>query len=156
MSWGKNDSSGFIGASAKLEAAARMRRAARADEGGVDFGQASQVIPVTIIFVFAVGLAMLAPEGFLSKVFGGGLTGIGALDQILTGAAAPKITGDADMNRLISIFVRGFVLFLTAGAPPFLSALVVRILGMSRVNPFVACWGALIALPLFYLLWGNF
>jgi hypothetical protein len=156
MSWNKNEPSEFIGASAKLDAAARMRQAARADEDTVHPGQASQMIPITIVFVFAAGLAMMMPEGFLSKFFGGAPTGIGILDQALTGAAAPKISGDADLGRLVSILVRGLVLFLAAGAAPFLASVTVRAVGKSRVNHFVACWGMLIALPLFYLLWGSF
>lgn len=132
-----------------------MRQAALAEEGAVQPGQASQLIPVTIIFVFAAGLAMLLPDGFLSKFFGGA-TGIGILDQALTGGAAPKIAGDADLGRLISILVRGLMLFLAAGAAPFLASVAVRAAGKNRVNPFVACWAMLIALPLFYLLWGSF
>jgi membrane protein insertase Oxa1/YidC/SpoIIIJ len=47
------------------------------------------------------------------------------------------------------------MLFLLAGAAPFLAAATAQVLGRNRVNPFVACWGMLIALPLFYLLWGS-
>lgn len=153
VTWNKNEPSEFTAASARLEAVARMRQSAQADAYELPPRQASQMIPLTIVFVLAAGLVLLAPGESLQKFFGAAMTGIDLVDGFLAGTAA---AGDAEMNRLATTLARGFALFLMAGAAPLLAAMVTRLPGCGRVNPLVACWGALLALPLFYFLWGSF
>lgn len=152
MSWNKNEPSDLTTA-ARLEAAARMRQSVQADAYDLPSRPASQLIPATIVFVLAAGLVLLAPGESLQGFFGPAMTGIDFVDGLLAGTA---VAGDAEMNRLTTILARGFAVFLLAGAAPLLAAVVTRLPGCSRVNPLVACWGALLALPLFYFLWGSF
>jgi len=146
----------FIGASAKLAAAERMRQAAHEEAEYNASGKAvGQAIPVTIVFVMAVLLAML-PVGDIFVTADWSLTGIDSVDQLLFGAEIQKFTGDADLDRLIAILVRGSALFLLTGVAPFFASVAARIFGKNRLNPFVACWGAFVALPLLYFLWNGF
>jgi len=156
MGWDKNEPPEFIGASSKRTAAERMRQAASdAGENNVPVSSSSQIIPVTVIFVLAAGFAALLLEGARPGLSGWMPAGMHDIDQLLAGASVQKITGDADLDRLIVILVRGAALFLATGIVPFLAAAAARIVGKNRLNPFVACWGVLISLPLFYLLWGG-
>jgi hypothetical protein len=155
MGWDKNEPE-FIGASDKITAAQKMRLAARDGESdNIPEKPSSQIIPVTLTFLMAAGLAMLLLGGALPYLSGWRPTGIEDVDHILFGDSIQKMTGNTEMDHLLVIMIRAAVLFLAAGIAPFLAAIAVRIAGKKRLDPFVACWAVLIALPLFYFLLGK-
>ena len=144
-----------VGASAKIEAAERMKAKSRLDMLATSEGQtASQTIPVTFVFALAVGFAMLAMDGSMINTAGWHPTGVGSVDQLLVGSAAQRFTGDAQIDKLIVAFIRGFALCLVTGIIPLFAAVVTRMGGKGKINPLVACWGMLIAVPMFGFLIG--
>jgi H+/gluconate symporter-like permease len=146
MAWDKNRQSEIPGTERRATVE-KMRRAAWEAENNLPQKPASQTIPVTLVFVLAVALA--AQQGSAAW----GLTGMRAIDNILSGAFIRSLIQDADISNLFILLLRGIILFLAAGFVPLCASAAVRSLGEKRLNPFVACWAALVALPLFYFLW---
>lgn len=135
----------LVGASDKFAAVERMRQAAALEQGGgvvVKAQSGSQTVPVTIVFVLAVGLAMLLLSPVSISQAGGFSIG-----QLLFASAAPALIGDADMDRLVAILARGLAVFIVSAVIPLCGYILVQAT-KERLNPFVACWLALLALPL--------
>ena len=139
----------LVGASAKLAAAERMKNSKRMDSHDDSKNQAfSQAIPATVVFVFCAALVVISSEGSFFNVGGWHPTGISNLDNLLVGSTPPHLVGDGDINRLLVILVRSFALFILSGIIPFMGLMATRMTGRGRLNPLVACWGAIIVLPL--------
>lgn len=139
----KKEAPKLVGASAKFAAVERMKRAAALErQRGAKAKASSQTIPVTIIFVLAVGVSMLL-LGPTSISKAGGFS----IGQLLFASAAPGLTGDADIDRLIAILARGLAVFIVSAIAPLCGYVVVQA-SKKRLNPFIACWAVLLALPL--------
>jgi hypothetical protein len=132
------------GAIDKIAMAKRMREATR-DEMQFRGGKPptrSQTIPVAIVFAISVILSLLMTDGGSNPLSGLHPTGIYFIDHLLTGTDIPPLTGDADMDRLAAILLRGGAFFLMTGFIPFLAFVAVRMSGKGGLSPLVACWGA--------------
>ncbi|MFH1157978.1 MAG: hypothetical protein V1721_03725 [Pseudomonadota bacterium] len=111
----------------------------------------SQTVPVVAAFSVAVGLALFLTDGSGPALFGGHPTGIYKLDILLAGPGIPNLIGDADLNRVAVIFIRGFTYFLLTGLAPFIAFLFIGLTGKNRVNPLVACWLVICILSFLYM-----
>ena len=143
------------GAEEKYRVAEKMRELSRAEmqsrtDGGSGGIHGSQTIPIAVIFGLAVGFALFITEGSSINMSGLHLTGNAAVDGLLFGSGVPHFTGDADMDKLVVVFIRGMALFVMMGAAPFLAYLFCKSVGKNKVSPFVACWGATVFLPIAY------
>ncbi|MCK5555806.1 MAG: hypothetical protein KAI76_06185 [Alphaproteobacteria bacterium] len=139
--WGKKDTK-LVGAQDKLALARQIKESFKTNIQLRNNATqtTSQTVPVMVIFMIAVGLAFFMTDGGGSALFGGHPTGIYKLDLLLVGSSIPNLIGDADINRVVVIFIRGFVYFLLTGLAPFIAFLFINLIGKNRVNSFVACW----------------
>ena len=132
----------IIGAREKIELAKRIKKASKAnvyfDNNEVKI--VSQTVPVAVIFMVSVVLALFLTDKGGSAFFGGFSTGFYELDLLLVGPGIPSLIGDADINRVLVIFIRGFAYFLLTGLAPLIAFLFIKIIGKNRMNPIVACW----------------
>ena len=143
----------FVGAQDKLALAKQIKEYSKAN---IQFRNnetqtASQMVPVSIIFSVAVLLALFITDGRGAALFGGHPTGIYKLDLLLVGPSIPNLIGDTDINRVVVIFIRGFVYFLLTGLAPFIAFLFISLIGKNRVNSFVACWLVICIISSFYM-----
>jgi len=150
--WGKKDTK-LVGAQDKLALARQIKKTSKANLqcSNNQTQTASQTIPISIIFSVAVLLALFMIDGGGTALFGGHPTGIYKLDVLLTGSSIPSLIGDADLNRVIVIFIRGFAYFLLTGLAPFIAFLLISLIGKNRLNPFVACWLVICVMSSFYM-----
>jgi len=144
----------LVGASAKLAAAQRMRNSSRMDMHNPDAkGQAhSQTIPVVITFVLCAVLTIILMEGSFINISSFHPTGINNLDSLLVGSQLHKFVSDSDVNRLIIIMIRSTFLFIMTGIIPLMGFIASGMFKMGKLNPFIASWTAIVALPVLIFL----
>jgi len=148
-----------VGASAKMEAARKLKESGFFDRerrhggggGSRNFSgeqsYPSQTIPITIVFVIAVIIALVLSWGE-NPLAGLHITGIPSFDDFLT---ASTFTGDADMNKVLTLMGRGGVFFILAGIAPAIAIVLERTVLHRKVSPLVLCWGAILFCAALYL-----
>ena len=149
----KDTEEDLVGASIKMQTVARMRQQERAQkEGDVDYeGQHyEQTIPFTIGFVIAVIIALIAMEGGSIDLSGYSLTGVRSVDGFIFGSDIYAFFGQADIDKVLTLFIRGFSYCMIAAIIPAMGVGIVSLGNKGQVNPFTACWCALLAMPLIY------
>lgn len=144
----------LIGASVKMQTVERMRQQERAmKEGDVDYeGQHyDQTIPFTIGFVISVIIALIAMESNVLDFSGYSLTGIRSIDDFIFGSDVANFFGQADIDKVLTLFIRGFSYSMIAAFIPALGMGIVSLGNRGQINPFTACWCALLVTPLLYI-----
>lgn len=140
--FGKKDTAKRVGAHEKVATAKQFTNQYQIKSKRE--GKQSAAIPVVILY----GLAVVA--AFVLGEFGGWQDGINlhlgnpTADKLLFGPGNGNVTGDPSMDAALTIFVRGTVIFLLAGAVPVLAMMWQRLLDNSHMNMYVATAGVLI------------
>jgi len=148
----------LVGASIKMQTALKMRQQERAKkEGDTDYaGQHySQTVPFTAGFVLSVLIALIAMEGGPLDFSGLTLTGIRSIDSFIFGSDIFSFFGQADVDKVLTLFLRGFSYCMIAAIIPAFASGIVALGNRGQVNPITACWCALMATPLIYALFAS-
>jgi formate/nitrite transporter FocA (FNT family) len=113
-------------------------------------------MPLTYIFVGAVLTAFLVMDSSAVNIAGMRITGMNAVDNLLTGKKIHSFIGDADIDKLLVSFIRGFFFFAVTGALPGLAIYITRKRKRAKDKLFVMIWGALVGAPLAYIIFNDF
>lgn len=101
-----------------------------------------------LIYGLSCGVATLAATVGPLKNGANVSTGARFIDDLLN----MKMMGDADMDFIILIFIRGLAICLLGGFLPFMAFFWSRILDKTGMNVYLTVWGVAVGLPLVYFL----
>ncbi len=148
-----------IGAAGKREMAEAVRQKSMRGVVMTPSGVESQFVPMAVIFAFCVIFAFLVTEGSLINASGWSPTGLYRIDSWLTGRTLANITGtvtgSTEMDLLLTVFIRGIVLFLVTGILPLVALVGMHVIGKSKLSPVSAFWGATVLMALVFFLFGQ-
>lgn len=137
------------GARDKIATAQAMREAARLKQEQQLGGRKEDDPVMTLIITYIVGvvLAFIITEGGIKlpagiEIFGGTL-----LDKVLFGSSIPSLWGSPDVDKILTIFIRGFFIFLAAGIVPGATMLFKKMVDKVNINPLVLCWCMTVVVP---------
>ncbi len=157
--FGENDKKQeLVGASAKIEAAERMKAAGRiaAHQETAEGQSYNQNVPALVVYVLAVLLVLMLMNSSDFNLSGWHLTGDRSIDSFLTGSTIPSFFGDKSIDTIILVFLRALVFSLFAGIVPLLGKMIAQLVPKDTINPFMACWAAVIAIPFLYVMFVSF
>ncbi len=157
--FGENDKKQeLVGASAKIEAAERMKAAGRiaANKETAEGQSYSQNVPALVVYVLTALLVLILMNSSDFNLAGWHLTGDRSIDTFLTGSKIPRFLGDKSIDTIILVFLRALVFFLFAGIVPLLGKMISQSVPKDTINPFMACWAAVITLPFLYVTFVSF
>ncbi len=148
----------LVGASAKLEAAEKMKAAGRiATNKETAEGQSySQNMPAAGIFFVSFLYVIILMELSGINISSWHITGDRSIDSFLTGSRGHRFIGDKDIDKIILAFLRALVFFLATGIIPLLGKIVHQFFPKNTINPFVSCWAAVAISPLLYMTFISF
>jgi len=106
----------------------------------------SQIIPLTVVFSITTILVSVLNSGSSELVF--------FYKKLISETSFTFIT-DSDSKKLAVTFSRSFLVFLLLYTIPFLGKLTVDRFSRGTLNPYVACMGVIVTIPLLITLFGR-
>ncbi len=147
---GQDDKPRLVGAKEKREMARRLKSGKFDDiKSKREGAEPSLAAPVALVYVLSATVAWFMTDSSMQKALDIH-TGDRDLDRFMFGLGVPDIMGDATMDLVLAVALRGLVIFLAAGIIPGMAWLWIRVLDNARTNIYIACWGTPVGLALIY------
>lgn len=117
--------------------------------------EASPAASLILIWMISTALAFYLSE-YVFKTGLGINTGSSFLDSVFFGSGNVTLIGSPDIDKYITIGLRGFLLFLISGFVPFMTYLWKKLIDRGQMNLFLAFWGVTVSLGFIFFMVRDF